>query len=30
MGRIRADKGNSVRVRARLSGAVPSVLYPAL
>ena len=30
MGRIRAVKGNTVRDRARLSGAVPSALYPAL
>ncbi len=30
MGRIRVDKGNTVRDRARLSGAVPSTLYAAL
>lgn len=30
MGRIRADKCNTVHVRARLSGAVPSTLYAAL
>lgn len=30
MGRIRADKCNTVYDRARLSGAVPSMLYAAL
>ena len=30
MGRIRADKCNTVHDRARLSGAVPSTLYAAL
>ena len=30
MGRIRADKCNTVHDRTRLSGAVPSTLYAAL
>ena len=30
MGCLRNDKGNTVRDRARLSGAVPSTLYAAL